>query len=149
MKTVKSCLCLILLLILAACRAAPAQPATETLHTAAGDFEVAAGRFVDEVHGVRPEPGEKLLLVPLTGPGGAKLNPASFSLEAFQTAIHDTSNGEVHLEGDDGSYAISTMAGWVDNQAAEFAIGFRVPAGAKTFKLFWPGNKAIEIVPVQ
>jgi len=35
----------------------------------------------------------------------------------------------------------------VDDQASEFAIGFRVPAGARTFKLFWPGNEPVEIVP--
>jgi hypothetical protein len=126
----------------------PAAGEGAILHTAIGDFQIGPARFVDEIHGNKPAPGEKILLLTLTGKGGARLEPENLQLEAFQTALHDVSNGEIHLEGDDGSYSISSMAGWVDSQATEFAIGFRVPAGAKTFQLFWPENEPIDIVPI-
>lgn len=114
------------------------------LKTAAGEFEVAAARFTEEVHGVKPGPEEKILLVILAQPGGKKLDPQAFSLEAFQQALQDTGQGQVHILGDDGSFTISSMAGWVED---EFAMGFRLPAAAKTYTLFWPGNDPIVLAP--
>ena len=75
------------------------------------------------------------------------MDPEKFSLEAFSNALHDVSDGEVHISGDDGSYTISTMAGWVGENYDEFAMGFRLPATAKTFQLVWPGNEPIDIIP--
>ena len=135
---------------LAAESAAPtASDARPILKTAAGDFEIASAHLVDEIKGEKPGPGEKILVLLLTQPGGAQLDPATFSLEAFDRAQHDTSKGEVHLEGEDGSYSLGTMAGWVGEKYDQFVIGFRVPVAAQTFRLFWPGNEAIDIGPIE
>jgi hypothetical protein len=72
-----------------------------------------------------------------------RLDPATFSLEDFANMIHDTSKGKIHILGDDGSETISTMSGWVDE---EFVMGFKVPATAKTYTLFWQDNSPIDIV---
>jgi hypothetical protein len=150
---------LLLALCLTACApAAKATPVLTTasvakaksvLTTAAGAFEISSARWVSEVHGVKPGPGEKLLLVYLTGPGGAPLEPGKFPLEAFDKAIHDLSKGEVHLSGSGGAYAISTMAGWVGEKNDQFAMGFRLPAASETYQLFWPGNEPIAITPIE
>ena len=120
-------------------------PAKGTLKTAVGDLAVASARRVDEVNGAQAASGEKILLVILTQPGGAKLTPDSFPLEAFQKAMQDVSNGQVHISTDAGAEAICSMAGWVEG---EFAMGFRVPVTAKTYTFFWPGNEPLAIVPV-
>jgi hypothetical protein len=173
MKTIITALLFCLFLSLTACTGAPAAgntpatsavPAKKTntptvvaifnpavpslLKTAAGDFAIASARLVDEVNGTKAGPNEKILLIPLTGPAQARLDPASFSLETFDKAVHDTSQGEVHLTGSDGLYAICSMAGWVGEKYDQFAMGFRVPATAKTFQLFWPGNAPLAIQPV-
>ncbi|MBI5951982.1 MAG: hypothetical protein HY865_10015 [Chloroflexi bacterium] len=114
------------------------------IKTTAGDFVIVSARFVDEVHGDKPAPGEKILLVILSQPGLERLDPSTFSLETFDGVIHDTSRGKIYILGDDGSQTISTMAGWVDE---EFAMGFRLPAAAKTYTLFWQDNQPVEIVP--
>jgi hypothetical protein len=85
----------------------------------------------------------------LADPNQARLDPESFSLETFDKALRDLSNGEVHISGDDGSYTICSMAGWVGANAEEFAMGFRLPSTAKTLQLFWPGNEPIDLHPVQ
>ncbi len=144
--------CLVLVLGMSAC--VPSVPATLTptaapanpiLKTAVGDLAVASARRVEEVNGAQAEAGEKILLVILTKPGQAKLAPDSFPLEAFQKAMQDVSNEQVHISTDAGAEAICSMAGWVEG---EFAMGFRVPVTAKTYTLFWPGNKPLAIVPV-
>jgi hypothetical protein len=122
-----------------------AAPANSTLKTAVGDLAVASARRVDEVNGVQAEAGEKILLVILTQPGRAKLAPDAFPLEAFQKAVQDVSNGQVHISTDAGAEAICSMAGWVEG---EFAMGFRVPVTAKAYTLFWPGNTPLAVVPV-
>ena len=113
------------------------------LKTSLGDLVIVSARFVDEVHGEKPGPGEKILLVILSQPGLEKLDPAKFSLEAFDKMTHDTSKGKIYILGDDGSQTISTMGGWVDE---EFAMGFRLPAAVKTYTLFWQDNPPIDIV---
>ena len=168
MKTNWTALLLTLVLCLPACTGLPAAPsvtdavleeAAETpapapeanskpvLKTSIGDFVIDSARWVDEVNGVTPGEGERILLVILTQPGVERLDPEQFSLEAFDKAIHDTSNGEVHISGSDGSYTISTMAGWVGEKFDEFAIGFRLPVTAEALQLFWPGNEPVDVMP--
>jgi hypothetical protein len=120
-----------------------AQP---VLKTSLGDLVIVSARFVDEVHGTKPGPGEKILLLILSQPGLERLNPATFSLETFDKMVHDTSKGPIYILGGDGSETISTMGGWVDE---ELVMGFRVPAAANTYKLFWPDNSPIDIVVEQ
>ncbi len=121
-----------------------AAPSNPILKTAVGELAVASVRRVDEANGAKAGAGEKILLVILTQPGQAKLAPDSFPLEAFQKAVQDVSNGQVHISTDAGAEAICSMAGWVEG---EFAMGFRVPVTAKTYTLFWPGNEPLAIVP--
>ncbi len=120
------------------------EDARPLLKTSLGDFEIASARFVDEVNGVTPGEGEKILLIGLSRPGGERLDPVTFPLEDFNKMSHDTSQGEIHILGDDGSETISTMGGWVEK---EFVMGFRVPADLKTYMLIWPGNNPITILP--
>ncbi len=122
-----------------------ASPTNPILKTAVGDLAVASARRVDEANGAQAGAGEKILLVIMTQPGQAKLAPDSFPLEAFQKAVQDTSNGQVHISTDAGAEAICSMAGWVEG---EFAMGFRVPVTAKTYTLFWPGNEPLGVVPL-
>ena len=117
------------------------------IKTTIGDFVIDSTRWVNEVNGVTPGEDEKILLVILTQPGLERLDPKEFSLEAFDKALRDVSEGEVHISGSDGSYTISTMAGWVGENFDEFAMGFRLPVTAKTGQLIWPGNEPIEILP--
>jgi hypothetical protein len=154
----------VLMFMLTACRQAPAptsftvteaavsaetptpeKGATQAaLKTTMGDFQIVAAKFVDEANGVKPGPGEKILLLILSRPRQERLEPGTFPLEDFDKMIHDTSKGEIYILGNDGSKTISTMGGWVNE---EFAMGFRLPAGAGSLKLFWPGNDPIDIVP--
>ena len=128
--------------------APPATPtaaaSTPLLHTSLGDFEILSARFVDEVHGVTPSAGQKILLLVLAQPGQATIALDAFSLEAFREMTQDTSQGGLYILGSDGSYNISTMAGWVDE---EFAMGFPMPTTAETYTLYWPGNPPIELTP--
>jgi hypothetical protein len=122
----------------------PAKDATQPmLKTAMGDFLIVSARFVDEVNGVKPDSGEKILLLFLSRPGMERMDPSTFPLEAFDKMTHDTTLGEIYLLGSDGSRTISTMGGWVNE---EFAMGFRLPVTAKTYRLFWPGNAPIDII---
>ncbi len=156
MKTVPALVLLLALLALPACgAAAPAAQSTPAatvsrplLRTSAGDFVIASARFVDRVNGTQARAGERILLVILTRPGTVRLDPKSFSLEAFQHAIQDASQGEVHLAGSGGTYAVCTMAGWVGDSFEDFAIGFQLPTVDETYRLFWPGNEPIDILPV-
>ncbi len=165
LKSILMHVILVLMFILSACKQAPAPTsfiaseaavtATETptpengatqpvLKTALGDFQIVSARFVDEANGVKPGPGEKILLLILSRPGQERLEPGTFPLEDFDKMIHDTSKGEIYILGSDGSKTISTMGGWVNE---EFAMGFRLPAEAKSLELFWPGNDPIDILP--
>ena len=161
MKSILNILVLVVLFSISACNAPSAATeevkASETptqenivtqpvLKTSLGDFVIVSARFVDEVHGTKPSPGEKILLVILSQPGLEQLDPVTFSLEAFDKMIHDTSKGEIYILGSDGSKTISTMAGWVDE---EFAMGFIVPAAAETYTLYWLDNSPIDIVVEQ
>lgn len=115
--------------------------------TTIGDLTIEAVRWVDEVNGVMPGPDEKLLLISIRKPGQEKLDPNTFSLRDFDIALRDQSNGEVHVGGDDGSYAVCSMAGWVGENYEAFAMGFRIPKSATTIQLFWPGNEPIDLEP--
>jgi hypothetical protein len=126
----------------------PAEDPKPVLKTSIGDFMIDSSRWVEEVNGVKPGLNEKILLVLLAGPGQTRLDPNNFSLEAFDKALRDFSSGEVHISGDDGSYTICPMAGWVGANYEEFAMGFRLPTTAKTFQLVWPGNEPIPLYPV-
>jgi hypothetical protein len=123
----------------------PASAVKPVIKTSIGDLEIETVRSVDEVNGVKPGPNERLILITLGKPGQAKLDVSTFSLEAFDKALRDRSSGEVHLSGDDGSYSICSMAGWVGEKYDTFAMGFRVPATAKTYQLFWPGNDPLDL----
>ncbi|RPJ52008.1 MAG: alpha/beta fold hydrolase, partial [Chloroflexi bacterium] len=118
-------------------------------NTSIGELSIEEVRWVERVNGIMAGPGEKVLLVFIGKPELAKLDRSSFSLQAFDTAMRVQSNGEVHIAGNDGSYAVCAMAGWVDPDYEGFAMGFRVPATAETFQLFWPGNDPIDIHPEQ
>ena len=121
----------------------PAEDATQpVIKTSMGDFLIVSARFVDEVNGVKPDSGEKILLLILSRPGNERMDPSTFPLEDFDKMIHDTTNGEIYMLGGDGSRTISTMGGWVNK---EFAMGFRMPNTAKTYRLFWPGNPPFDI----
>jgi hypothetical protein len=111
------------------------------LRTAQGDFVVASARLVDEANGVKPQTGEKLLLVILTQPDLANLDPSKFSVQAFHDMTHEADT-EIYILGNDGSQTISTMGGWVGD---EFAMGFRVPVGVNTYILHWTGNSPIPL----
>jgi len=154
MKSILNILFLVVLFSVTACKAPltateevkvseTPMPENAVLKTSLGDFVIVSARFVDEVHGEKPNPGEKILLVILSQPGLERLDPAAFSLEAFDKMIHDTSKEPIYILGGDGSKTISTMGGWIDE---EFAMGFVVPAAANTFTLFWPDNSPIDIV---
>jgi len=150
-----------LMLLISACASTPSTPlppaATEPnalqeptqspesaqplLKTEQGDFAIAAARLVDEANGVKPQTGEKLLLVILTQPDLANLDPGKFSLQAFHDMTHDIDT-EIYILGNDGSQTISTMGGWVGD---EFAMGFRVPADINTYTLHWTGNSPIAL----
>jgi hypothetical protein len=117
------------------------ESAQPVLKTEQGDFVIAAARLVDEANGAKPQTGEKLLLVILTQPGLANLDPGKFSLEAFHDMTHDTDT-EIYILGNDGSETISTMGGWVGD---EFAMGFSVPVGVNTYILHWTGNSPIAL----
>ncbi len=118
-----------------------------TIHTTMGDFVIPSARFVDEVNGEKPGPGEKLLLVALTTPEMDNLDPSHLSLEEFQNMVQNTDQGTIHILGEDGSQTISSMAGWVGPEYKEFVIGFRVPDTVATFQLVWPGNDPLAIIP--
>ncbi len=118
-----------------------------TFKTSIGVLAIEAVRYVDEVNGARPGPDEKILLILLSKPGQAKLDPVNFSLEVFDKALRDLTKGEVHIAGDDGSYVICSMAGWVGSQYEDFAMGFRIPKSARTLQLFWPENDPIDLHP--
>jgi hypothetical protein len=119
------------------------------INTKMGQLTISSARIVDEINGDKPGPGEKILIVILSGPEGKALDQAAFSLEDFQTMIHDTSQGTIHILGDDGSEAISTMAGWLGPEYKDFGIGFRIPSNVTKYQLFWPGNDPIEIIPAK
>lgn len=119
----------------------------QILNTTMGEFEVSYARFVEEANGVKPGPEEKLLLIGLTRPGMQSLDPINFSLEEFQTMVHDSSQGMIHVLSEDGSQTISTMAGWVGPEYKEFALGFLLPSSVISYQLVWPGNDPVMIIP--
>jgi hypothetical protein len=124
-------------------------PEDQVINSKMGLLTIASARIVDEVNGDKPGPGEMILIVILSGPEGKALDQAAFSLEDFQTMIQDTSQGTIHILGDDGSETISTMAGWLGPEYKEFGIGFRIPSKVTKYQLFWPGNDPIEIIPAK
>ena len=128
---------------LAACAAQPVTPVASSpaasstdgvLKTDIGDLVYVSARLVDEVNGVTPVTGNKLVLVILE-----RADQNDFDLQAF----HDA-HMQIYLQGDDGSNTLSTMAGFVGE---EFAIGFQGPEAAKTYRLVWGENAPIDIEP--
>ena len=117
------------------------ESAQPVLKTEQGNFVIASARLVDEANGAKHQSGEKLLLVILTQPDLANLDPSKFSLQAFHDMTHDT-DMEIYILGNDGSQTISTMGGWVGD---EFAMGFRVPVDINTYTLHWTGNLPIPL----
>jgi pimeloyl-ACP methyl ester carboxylesterase len=115
--------------------------------TSIGELAIEAVRWVDEVNGARPGPDERIMLISLNIPYQEGLYQSNFSLENFDRALRDQTDGEVHILGDDGSYTTCTMAGWVGEKQAAFAIGFRIPNTARTFQFYWPGNEPIDLKP--
>lgn len=150
-KLLLSLLTLTLALSLAACGSAttpvPAATAAPTaarpvLTTAMGELEIVSVRLADEVHDQPARPGETFLLVTLTQPGKAALAPGEFSLEEFQKMIQDSS-GQIYVSGEGNVQAVSTMAGWIDD---EFVMGFAVPE-LSVYSLHWPGNDPLTLEP--
>jgi hypothetical protein len=117
------------------------ESAQPLLKTEQGDFVIASARLVDEANGVKPQAGEKLLLVILAQSDLTNLDPKSFSLEAFHNMTHAPGT-KIYILGEDGSQTTSTMGGWVDD---EFAMGFRVPVDVNTYTLHWTGNSPISL----
>jgi hypothetical protein len=115
--------------------------------TTLGNLVIESVRWVDEVNGVKPGPDEKLLLMSISKRGQPKLDPSNFSLDDFDKALRDQTKGEVHIAGDDGSYIICSMAGWVGKQYEDFAMGFWVPKTTRTLQLFWPENEPVVLHP--
>jgi hypothetical protein len=106
-----------------------------------GEFIIVTARLVDEVHGDKPLPGEKFLLVVLAGPGNTKLEAGKFSLEAFQKMVYE-SGETIYVLGNDNSQTFSTgMGGWVGE---EFVMGFRVPE-LEAYTLYWSENSPIKL----
>lgn len=129
----------------------PTTPSTDRpkpiFKSSLGELAIETIRWVNEVNGVMPGPDEKLLLISISKPGQPKIGPSNFSLQAFDKAMREQTNGEVHIAGDDGTYAVCSMAGWVGSQHEMFAMGFRIPKTAKKLQLFWPGNEPIDLYP--
>jgi len=117
------------------------------LNTTMGEFTIFSSRFVEEVNGDKPGPGEKILLIELAGIDGGAFDQSSFSLEEFQSMIQDTSAGKILVLSDDGTETTSTMAGWVGPEYKQFVIGFRLPDSLTSYQLIWPGNDPISINP--
>jgi hypothetical protein len=162
MKTTRTIFLLVMVLIFTACAAKPVPaslpvsaipPATAsvketaapivsatpapgglTFKTSIGDLVYVSSRFVEEVNGVTPAKGCKLLLVVLKQPDNSKID-----LQKYMDA-----HMQVFIRGDDGSETLSTMGGFVQG---EFAIGFQVPETVKTYRLIWGDNLPIEITP--
>lgn len=120
--------------------------ARRVLKTSIGDFTAVSTSFVEEVNGVKPEPGKKILLIELSRADGSKLEPANFPLADFQKMVQDA-KGEIYIQGNDGSMTISTMAGWVGPEHNQFAMGFHLPETLTGYQLFWPGNDPLPLNP--
>jgi hypothetical protein len=149
MKAIRYLPLLVLGFILAACSpqplaaAAPASTATApaaattgtVFNTAVGELVYVSARFVDEVNGVTPAQGSRLLLVVLERP-----DKSAIDVQQFQDA-----HMKINILGEDGSSTISTMGGYVGEKYDQFAIGFQVPETVKTFKLAWGDNPPLDI----
>jgi len=113
------------------------------IKTSIGDFAITSARYVDEVNGTQAQAGGKILLLILAQPDSTKIDKNSFSLEAFQKELADTTKGDqVHLASSDGAYVICTMAGWIGE---EFAMGFMLSGTEQSLTLSWAGNDPIDI----
>jgi len=112
-------------------------------------FPTTDGRRLVMPRYTQPTPDQKLLLIMLTGPGGKKLEPGNFSLEDFQAMVQDSTQGTIHILGDDGSKTISTMAGWSGPENSDFGMGFRLQDSVTSYQLIWPGNDPINIFPTE
>jgi hypothetical protein len=123
----------------------PAANSKPVIKTTIGDLVIEGVHTVDQVNGVSAGPDEKLILVSLGKIGVVKLDKSNFSLDSFDKALRNLPGGEVHISGDDGSYSVCSMAGWVGPDYKIFAMGFRVPDSARTYQFVWPGNNPIDL----
>jgi hypothetical protein len=114
--------------------------------TSIGDLVIEKVQSVETVNGVSAGPDEKLILISVGKIGAVKLDPGNFPLDAFDKAMRNQPGGEVHISGDDGSYAVCSMAGWIAPDYKIFVMGFRIPDTAKKVQFFWPGNDPINLV---
>jgi hypothetical protein len=134
-------------LILAACTAnsiqssqsdnPPASKATPTqaiFKTPVGELLVSSSRFVEEVNGVTPAEGCKLLLVMLARPDNTAID-----VQQFQEA-----RMQIFIRGEDGTDTLSTMGGLVEGK---FAIGFQIPEATQSYTLVWGENPPLNIIP--
>jgi hypothetical protein len=141
---------LAVLLLLASCQTAASGEAAEAdqglLHTSLGDFVVAGARFEQELHGAKPQEGEKLLLVVLERPGHVQLQPETFSLEEFQ-AMTRAYTENIFIRGEDGRKSYAVMAGWTEKAKDEFGLGFILREDFSEYVLIWPGNDPVVLRP--
>jgi len=123
---------------------AAADPSTSLpfLNTTMGEFVIVTSRLVDEIHGDKPLPGNKFLLVVLAGPEMAKLEAGIFSLEEFQKMV-TASGDDIYILGKDNVQTFSSgMGGWAGE---EFVMGFMVPE-SEPYTLYWPENSPVELI---
>ena len=120
---------------------------SNVLHTTMGDLTIRMVWLTNKVNTDTAADGEQILLIELGDSKGEAFTPENISLEEFQSMVHDTANGEIHILGDDGKETISTMAGWLQPDFKKFVMGFRLPSATTSYELFWPGNDPIVLNP--
>jgi len=113
----------------------------QTLKTSMGDLIISDIQLADEVHNQQPPAGQKFLLLTLAKSDLQPLDPATFSLETFQTMMQENS-GKIYINGNSDTQFISTMAGWVED---DFMVGFLVDE-SNSYTLYWPDNPTINLV---
>lgn len=113
------------------------------ISTSMGVFEIVSTRLVDEANSTKANPGEKILLVGMTL-NGISPELGSIPLDEFRDLTQSTTyDDQVHVTGTNDLNAISTMAGWVND---EFVMGFVVPDTASEFLFYWPGQEPIDLI---
>jgi len=136
---------LIALFILLAGCAAQRAPGSSTAPTLAptvfqapiGELEHTFTRLVQGVNSTGAPPGSMVLLVGLRRPDGTPIDLRQF---------HDA-NMQIFVRVDGGVKIPGIMGGFISPTSEEFAVGFIVPEGVKTYTLEREGNPSLEIVP--
>jgi hypothetical protein len=135
----------ILALAVSACAAqpAPAQPSTAltaaptVFQTPIGPLEHTWTHLVQGVHGTIAPPGSMILLVGLRRPDGSPID-----LQKFQDA-----HMQIFAQSEGGEKILSTMGGMADPNYKDFAIGFLVPEGVRTYTITWGENPPLVVTP--